>query len=112
MPGQDERGSGVAATQPGPAPQEPAASSDAGVDSSAGLRGAPGGVLWVLFAMGGVTVLRVRAWLSWHVFIGMLLVPPVLLKLGSTTWRFTRYYLGAPAYRRKGPPPPLLRLLG
>jgi hypothetical protein len=50
--------------------------------------------------------------LSWHVFVGMLLVPPVLLKVGSTTWRFVRYYLGAPAYRRKGPPPPVLRLLG
>src|SRR5262249_50675385 len=47
-----------------------------------------------------------------HVFIGMLLVPPVVLKMGSTTWRFARYYMGAPAYRRKGPPPLLLRLLG
>jgi cytochrome c biogenesis protein CcdA len=41
----------------------------------------------------------------------MLLVPPVLLKVGSTLWRFARYYGGAPEYRRKGPPPPLLRLL-
>jgi cytochrome c biogenesis protein CcdA len=42
----------------------------------------------------------------------MLLVPPVLLKMGSTFWKFGRYYLGAPAYRRKGPPPLALRLLG
>jgi hypothetical protein len=42
----------------------------------------------------------------------MLLVPPVLLKLGSTGWRFARYYRGAPAYRRKGPPPSFLRVLG
>jgi hypothetical protein len=42
----------------------------------------------------------------------MLLVPPVLVKIGSTGYRFARYYLGAPAYRRKGPPPVLLRLLG
>jgi hypothetical protein len=60
----------------------------------------------------GVTVLRARALLTPHVFIGMLLVPPIALKMGSTGYRFTRYYLGSPAYRRKGPPPALLRLLG
>jgi cytochrome c biogenesis protein CcdA len=32
--------------------------------------------------------------------------------MGSTTWRFARYYVGSPEYRRKGPPPMLLRLLG
>ena len=42
----------------------------------------------------------------------MLLVPPVLLKVASTTWRFARYYRGDAAYQRKGPPPVLLRLLG
>lgn len=42
----------------------------------------------------------------------MVLVPPVLLKIGSTVWRFARYYGGTPAYRRKGPPPILLRMLG
>ena len=47
-----------------------------------------------------------------HVFIGMLIIPPVLLKIGSTGWRFVRYYRGSPAYRHKGPPPVALRLLG
>jgi hypothetical protein len=69
-------------------------------------------VLLLLLAVEGVTVLRVRALLSLHVFVGMVLVPPVLLKIGSTTWRFARYYWGSPAYRRKGPPPVLLRVLG
>jgi len=46
------------------------------------------------------------------VFIGMLLVPPVLLKMGSTLWRFSQYYLGNEAYRRNGPPVPVLRILG
>ncbi len=69
-------------------------------------------MLLVLLAAEGVTVLRVRALLSAHVFIGMLLVPPVLLKIGSTGYRFVRYYTGSPAYRRKGPPPLLLRVLG
>ena len=66
----------------------------------------------VLLAAEGVTILQVRGLLSAHVFIGMLLIPPVLVKLASTGWRFARYYTGTPAYVRKGPPAPLLRLLG
>jgi hypothetical protein len=42
----------------------------------------------------------------------MLLVPPLVLMMGSTGWRFVKYYRGSPPYRRKGPPPLLLRLLG
>jgi hypothetical protein len=69
-------------------------------------------VLLVLPAAQGVTILRVRQLLSPHVFIGVVLIPPALLKVASTTWRFARYYTGAPAYRRKGSPPVLLRILG
>jgi len=54
----------------------------------------------------------VRQLVTPHVFIGMLLIPPALVKIGSTGYRFVRYYLGSRAYRRKGPPPVLLRLLG
>jgi hypothetical protein len=54
----------------------------------------------------------VRSLLSEHVFIGALLVPPIALKMTSTSYRFARYYMGDPAYARKGPPPWLLRLLG
>ena len=86
--------------------------SDSGVESNARLTGASAAVLLVLLAAEGLTLLSVRSLLSWHVFIGMLLVPPVLLKIGSTGWRFVRYYRGTPAYRLKGPPPLLLRLLG
>jgi hypothetical protein len=66
----------------------------------------------VLLAVEGVTILRIHALLNVHVFIGVLLVPPVLVKMGSTGWRFARHYRGDPAYRRKGPPPPILRVLG
>jgi hypothetical protein len=85
---------------------------DAGVAGNARLTAANAVVLLVLLAVEGVTILRVRQLLSPHVFIGMVLIPPVLVKVASTTWRFVRYYRGAPAYRRKGPPPVLLRLLG
>ncbi|MHB8330347.1 MAG: hypothetical protein ACYDD6_12115 [Acidimicrobiales bacterium] len=83
-----------------------------GVEGNARLTAATAAVLLVLLAFEGVTILRIRALLSPHVFIGMLIVPPVLLKVGSTTYRFVRYYRGTPAYRLKGPPPALLRLLG
>ena len=71
-----------------------------------------GALLLVLLAIEGVTILRISPLLTIHVVIGMVLVPVIVLKIGSTTWRFAKYYLGSPEYRRKGPPPPLLRLLG
>jgi hypothetical protein len=36
--------------------------------------------------------------------LGLILVPPVLLKIASTAWRMTAYYRGNAAYREKGPP--------
>ena len=41
----------------------------------------------------------------------MLLIGPVALKLGSTGYRFIRYYTGNLSYRRVGPPPALLRVI-
>jgi hypothetical protein len=87
-------------------------SGDAAVESNSRLTAGTGALLFVLLAAEGITVLRVRGLLTAHVFIGMLLIPPVALKIGATGWRFARYYSGSPAYRRKGPPPALLRLLG
>jgi hypothetical protein len=69
-------------------------------------------VLLVLLAIEGYTVLQVQRVLPLHVFIGLLLVGPVLLKTASTTYRFARYYRGDRAYRHSGPPRPLLRLVG
>jgi hypothetical protein len=39
------------------------------------------------------------------------LIPPVLLKLATTGYRFVRYYTGSRAYRALGPPLLPLRLL-
>jgi hypothetical protein len=83
-----------------------------GVESNARLTGATAAALLILLAVEGVTVLRVRALLTLHVFLGVLLIPPVLLKMGSIGWRFVRYYRGSPEYLLKGPPPLLLRVLG
>lgn len=71
-----------------------------------------GAILLVLLAAEGVTILLKRELLTLHFFIGMLLIGPVLLKLGSTGYRFARYYTHSEPYVRKGPPALLLRLLG
>jgi hypothetical protein len=70
-----------------------------------------GVVLIVLFALMGVTILRIHRLLAVHMFVGILLAGPVGLKLGATGYRFGRYYTGHRAYRRKGPPKLSLRLL-
>lgn len=85
---------------------------DPGVEGNARLTATTGAVLFGLLAVEGLTVLSVHSMLRLHVFVGTLLVGPVLVKLGSTGWRFVRYYRRDPAYRRKGPPPLYLRLLG
>jgi hypothetical protein len=71
-----------------------------------------GVALLILLAVEGVTIVFLRQLISVHLFVGALLVPPVLLKLGSTGYRFARYYTGNAVYRGKGPPPALLRALG
>jgi hypothetical protein len=68
-------------------------------------------VLTLLLIAEGITILRIGGLRTEHMFIGMALIPPVLLKLGSTGYRFTRYYIGTRAYREKGPPLLPLRLL-
>jgi hypothetical protein len=71
-----------------------------------------GALLLALFAAEGLTILSIRQLLTVHFFLGMLLIGPVALKIGSTCYRFARYYTGAAPYVRRGPPAPLLRLLG
>lgn len=85
---------------------------DAGVEANARLTAATGALLFVLLAAEGITVVAIRPLLSEHIFIGLVLVPPALLKMGSTFYRFARYYTGDPRYRLAGPPEPALRLLG
>jgi hypothetical protein len=81
------------------------------VAGNARLTGAVGAALLVLLAAEGATIPFIGQLLGPHIFIGMLLIPPVLLKLGSTGYRFARYYSGNAAYLRKGPPNLGLRVL-
>lgn len=70
-----------------------------------------GAALFVLLAAEGVTILALDRLLVPHVFIGLLLIGPVLVKLAGTGYRLARYYAGDHAYVMAGPPQLLLRLL-
>ena len=83
-----------------------------GVVGNARITGTFGAVIFVLLFLEGLTVLRVGALISMHVFVGMLLVPFVIVKIASTGYRFVHYYRGRADYTRKGPPHVVLRLLG
>ncbi len=68
-------------------------------------------VLVVLLAAEGVTVVDLHPLVDEHMFIGLVLIPPLLVKLGSVGYRFVRYYTGSRPYTAKGPPRLLLRVL-
>ena len=82
-----------------------------GSDGNERLTGATAVVLLVLLALEGLTLLGIRQFLKPHIFLGLLLIPPILLKLASTSWKMTGYYRGSAEYVRRGPPPPLIRLV-
>jgi hypothetical protein len=71
-----------------------------------------GAVLLILLLVECYTVLRIGRLLTLHVFLGMLLLGPVTLKAGSVLYRFVRFYTKSEPYRLKGPPAPLLRVIG
>ncbi len=83
-----------------------------GVEGNSRLTASLAVIIFIVLALEGLTILRIGNLLVEHVFIGALLIPPVLYKIATTSWRFVKYYTGDPQYKRKGPPPTLLRLLG
>ena len=68
-------------------------------------------VLVALLLVEGVTILFLRPLLPVHIFVGMLLIPPVVLKLVTTGYRFVRYYTGHAGYVDRGAPKLPLRVL-
>jgi hypothetical protein len=85
---------------------------DTGPDGNRRLTAMTGTALLVLFAAQGMTLLALHSLITVHIFIGLLLIGPVVLKSASALYRFTRYYTGAPAYRRAGTPGLVPRVLG
>jgi len=86
--------------------------SGAGAEGNAKLTAMTGAVLLLGFAVEGLTIVAVHQLLVFHFLVGLVLIGPVLLKVGSTVYRFGKYYTGSVPYVRKGPPAPLLRVLG
>jgi hypothetical protein len=83
----------------------------AGMTANRRLTATAGAALLAAIVAELATLSSLRALLSVHVFVGVLLAGPLAVKLGSTGWRFVRYYAGSPAYVRGGPPPLALRML-
>ena len=67
-------------------------------------------VVFVELLLIGITVPAIGPLLPYHVILGFALIPPLLVKLVSTSYRFARYYTRSPRYYAAGPPQPLLRV--
>jgi hypothetical protein len=93
-------------------PDVPSTEGLGGVLGNERLTALAGALLLVLIVVELVTTARLRTFISAHVFVGMLLAGPLAVKLGSTGYRFARYYTRSPAYVRRGPPYLALRVLG
>jgi hypothetical protein len=86
-------------------------SDNRGVAANERLTAMAGAALLVVFVVELATLSNLGTLLSVHVFVGVLMAGPLAVKLGSTGWRFVRYYTGNPAFVRHGPPPLPMRLL-
>ncbi len=82
-----------------------------GPDGNEHLTTVTGAILIVLLAVIGFTIPQLSQFIWMHLFVGLLLIGPVLLKMASTGYRFVRYYTNNADYRRKGPPEIVLRLI-
>jgi hypothetical protein len=71
-----------------------------------------GTVLFVLLAVEGVTIVALGMLVVPHIVLGFALIGPLLFKMGSTVYRFFRYYTGSQPYRQAGPPAPFPRVIG
>jgi hypothetical protein len=81
-----------------------------GVEGNARLTGYTAVAL--LVPLGVAIITGIRPGLEAHALVGFLLVPPVVLKLGSVGYRFALYYGGDPRYGAAGPPALGMRVLG
>lgn len=86
--------------------------SRSGVIGNERLTALAGAVLLVLILLELVSSANLHALLPLHIFVGVFLAGPLVVKLGSTGYRFLRYYTKSPAYVRSGPPRLPLRVLG
>ncbi len=92
-------------------PKDASSLSGGGPEGNEQLTTVTGVILIVLLAVIGFTIPQLHQYIWLHLFVGLLLIGPALLKMASTGYRFVRYYTHDPAYRRKGPPEIVMRLI-
>jgi hypothetical protein len=68
-------------------------------------------IVFVLLVAIAATLFNISSLLTAHYMVGFVLLPLVGLKMGSTGYRFLRYYAGSAPFRLAGAPPALLRFL-
>jgi hypothetical protein len=68
-------------------------------------------VLFVLIIAELVITANLVELISYHIFVGILIAGPLVVKMCSTGYRFFRYYTKSPDFVKAGPPNILLRLL-
>jgi hypothetical protein len=95
-----------------PARTQPSRLTGGGTIGNERLTSLTGAALLIPLAVIGITLLHLRGLMNVHLFVGLLLIGPVLLKLASTGYRFVRYYTHNAAYRLRGAPPLAQRALG
>ncbi len=71
-----------------------------------------GMVLFFLLALEGISVPFVGELLTWHVVIGVILIPVMTAKIVVTTYRFVLYYTRSLDFKKAGPPWMPLRIIG
>jgi len=91
---------------------DPVRGATGGPAGNARLTAWTGLLLLVLLAVEGGTLVSIGQLLGVHIVVGVVVIPPILLKSGTTSWRVLRYYGHDRDYVRAGPPPMLLRVLG
>ena len=83
----------------------PGCAGSGGPAGNASLTAWTGLVLLALSLAELVTLLDVRGLISWHIVIGVLLIPPALLKTATTGWRIVSLLPQATCLHPGGPPP-------
>lgn len=70
-----------------------------------------GTMLFILIIIELIITANLGGLISEHIFVGVLLTGPLVVKMCSTGYRFFRYYTKSPEFLKAGPPNLLLRLL-
>lgn len=81
------------------------------IDRNERMTAIAGAVLFIIIIVELFITANLHALITEHIFIGVLLSGPLIVKMYSTGYRFFRYYTKSPDFVWKGPPNILLRLL-